>query len=89
MDIEKLTVSKLKNAIKDAGITDVAIYEEDELRPALLSFLESLDDIASEVCKPYNSFGLLCALEHYIPIHIMKPQAGIVKILKTVLLNQI
>ena len=61
MDIEQLTVSKLKNAIRDADITGKATYEENELRPVLLSFLESLDDIASDVCKPFNSFGLLCA----------------------------
>ena len=76
MDIEKLTILKLKKAIRDAGIIGEASYEENELRPVLLSFLESLDDIALEVCKPYNSLGLLCALEHYIPIHIMKPKVG-------------
>jgi len=76
MDIEKLTIVNLKKALGDAGITGEVTYEENELRPVLLSFLESLDDIASEVCKPYNSFGLLCVLEHVIPIHIMKPQVG-------------
>lgn len=75
MDIGKLTISKLRKEIREAGITGETIYEENELRPVLLSFLESLDAIASEVCKPFNSFGLLCALQHYIPIHILKPQA--------------
>jgi hypothetical protein len=76
MDIGQLTVSKLKNTIRNAGITGKAAYEENEFRPVLLSFLVSLNDIISEVCRPFSSFGLLCALQHYLPIHIMKPQAG-------------
>ncbi|UCH51023.1 MAG: hypothetical protein JSV54_08480, partial [Chloroflexota bacterium] len=76
MDIGQLTFLKLKNAIRNADITGGKTYEENELRPVLLSFLESLDDLASEACKPFNSLGLLCALQHHIPIDIMKPQAG-------------
>jgi len=76
MDIERLVESNLKSAIKDARLSNNTIYTENELKPALLAFLNSLEGIIQEVCKPFNAFGLLCALEHYIPIHITKPRKG-------------
>lgn len=76
MNIEKLTISKLKIAIEDAGLTGKVTYEEDQLRPVLLSFLKSLEEIAYEACEPFNSFGLLCALAHSIPIYIVRPRKG-------------
>lgn len=76
MDIEQLVISKLKSTLVDAGLSEGVVYVESDLRPVLFSFLESLEEIASEACKPFNSFALLCALQHHIPIHIVKPKLG-------------
>jgi len=58
------------------GLSEGVTYVESELRPVLLTFLKSLEEIASQVCEPFNSFALLCALQHYIPVHIIKPKLG-------------
>lgn len=76
LDIERLVISKLKISLINAGLSERAIYSESDLRPVLITFLESLEEIASQVCKPFNSFALLCALQHYIPVHIIKPKLG-------------
>jgi len=76
LDIERLIISKLKISLVNAELSEEVIYTESELRPVLLTFLESLEQIASQVCKPFNSFALLCALQHYIPVYITKPKLG-------------
>lgn len=76
MDIHQSISAGLKTALKDAGLSDRASYEEDELRPALLTFLGTLEIFASEVCKPFNPFGLLCALQHRVPYQILAPRKG-------------
>ncbi len=76
MNIERSVTSKIKLALKNAGLSGKVAYTENQLRPVLLNFLTSLEEIASKACKPFNSFGLLCALQHYLPIHIIEPRAG-------------
>jgi len=76
MNIERLTISKLETIIVDAGLIGKITYEEDQLRPILISFLKSLEEIACDACRPFNSFGLLCALAHYTPTNIASPQVG-------------
>ncbi len=76
MDIRQSISSLLKNTLRDAGLTDGATYEEGDLRPVLLSFLGVLESLTSDVCRPYNSFGLLCALQHRIPFGISTPRKG-------------
>jgi hypothetical protein len=76
LDVERLVISKLKISLINAGLSERVIYTEGDLRLVLITFLESLEEIASQVCKPFNSLALLCALQHYIPIHIIKPKLG-------------
>lgn len=76
MDIEQVVISKLKISLVNAGLSEGVIFTESELRPVLLTFLESLEEIASQVCKPFNSFALLCALQHHTPVYIIKPKLG-------------
>lgn len=76
MEIERLVISKLRAALRNEGLSDKIAYEEDQIRPVLLEFLASLQEISSEICKPFNSFALLCALQHHMPEHIIKPKLG-------------
>lgn len=76
MEIERLVISKFRTAIKNAGLSDRTIYEEVQIRPVLLAFLTSLQEISHEICKRFNSLALLCALQHYVPVHIVKPKMG-------------
>lgn len=76
MNIDRLVASKLKIALKDAGLPSKETCQEEQLRPALLDFLGSLEEIASETCSPFNPFGVLCALQHFIPRYIIEPRAG-------------
>jgi hypothetical protein len=76
VDIEPLITSKLKNSFISAGLLEKIFYSEGEVRSALLDFIESLYDISSFVCRPFNCFALLCALQHYLPQHIIKPRPG-------------
>ena len=76
MDIESLITSRLRNALVGAGLSEKILYSEGEVRNTLLDFIESLNEISSSVCRPFNSFALLCALQHHLPLHIAKPRPG-------------
>jgi len=76
LDIVRLTVSNLKSALKDAGLSSKVTYGENQLRPVLGTFLKTVEQLVLEVCKPFDSFGLLCALQHHLPFTIMNPPAG-------------
>lgn len=76
MDIEQLVASRLKASLVDAGLSEQITYSEEQLRSVLLTFLASIKEVASEVCSPFNSFALLCALQHNIPVNIIKPKLG-------------
>lgn len=68
--------SSLKAELSSEGLSNGGEYEESQIKPPLLRFLKMLDSIASEVCKPYTAFGLLCALQHNVPEWVATPQEG-------------
>jgi hypothetical protein len=76
MPVDEPVRSVLKSALTDAGISDKSTCGERQLRRPLLAFLASLEGIAGDLCKPFNAFGLLCALQHFIPIQILQPRRG-------------
>lgn len=76
MNTYQSVCSTLKTSLRDASLSEKSYYGEQQLKPALFSFLNRLEAIGHKVCGDFNSFGLLCALQHYVPSPIMLPQQG-------------
>jgi hypothetical protein len=76
LDVYGAIISKLKSELRRASLHEGDTYEEEQLKPAVMSFLNSLEGFASEVCRPFNQLGLLCALQHNVPAYLLKPREG-------------